>query len=335
MGVGRTAENLPRRRIDVEQDGIVIGFGSFPSRAEHAAQCGNVFDSAPFAAFVRLFHVQRSAGLGDDPEGTQGSPLRKVVLNPLPVFDAFLNDPISSLRCIFIEVYPHPPLLVAMLYHNGRCGEIRRDGNVPLFPNFEKRPFIFHLIPLRRRQRPLLHIEIRMKPGNPAIQPPITKPIIRRQQSHFVLLRNRMPLPRKRQQPLHPFVNARRETDGGISDAYESQRREAIPDEVGEGDARAGNGHVGEIVEDVAAVRGFAVVGFVVEVEGRGEGVEVHAGVAVEDGGGCIGGWGVLMRAEIGGNGGRGIGGGEVGGMAARTEEVVEEASVEGQGGVG
>lgn len=130
-------------------------------------------------------------------------------------------------------------------------------------------------------------------------------------------------------------MNARRETDGGICDAYESQGREAIPDEVGEGDARAGNGHVGEIVEDVATVGRFAVVGFVVEVEGRGEGVEVYAGVAVEEGGGCVGGRGVLTRAEIGGNGGRGIGRGEVGGMAARAEEVVEEASVEGQGGVG
>mmetsp|Transcript_14143 Transcript_14143/g.30242 ORF Transcript_14143/g.30242 Transcript_14143/m.30242 type:complete len:358 (-) Transcript_14143:188-1261(-) len=285
--IGCASQDLARLDVDVEEYRVVIGLGILSSGAEDAAQRRDVL----YLAF--LGDIDGTTRLSDYPKGTQWSIRREMLIDPFPILDPFLNDPITPIRSIFVKVNTQTTLLVAVLNDNGGSIEVRRYRHPALRTLLQKGPFVLHLIPRWNIVQQRVHTR------NTTIEPPVTKPIVRCQQAYRVLLRNARFTTR-----FHPQMQGGDGAHDGTRGAHESECQWSIPYEETQWDAGAGYGDVGEVIDNVFLEGILTVVGFVIEVECGGEGVEVHSSVLVEEGG-----LGEGINGPRGAADGRGVGG--------------------------
>mmetsp|Transcript_18514 Transcript_18514/g.22679 ORF Transcript_18514/g.22679 Transcript_18514/m.22679 type:complete len:249 (-) Transcript_18514:716-1462(-) len=116
VGIGRTTTNHSRRRIDIEEYGIVIGRRTLPPRTKDTAQS---LDSGSVGCRDGL-HIEAARAARDHPERAQRCPFREQTAHPLAVLDPVLDDPIPPITGVVIEVNAHPTLLVLVLHNDAR-----------------------------------------------------------------------------------------------------------------------------------------------------------------------------------------------------------------------
>mmetsp|Transcript_19804 Transcript_19804/g.57465 ORF Transcript_19804/g.57465 Transcript_19804/m.57465 type:complete len:242 (-) Transcript_19804:622-1347(-) len=187
--VGRPPQYLPRLDVHVEQNGIVIGAGALPPRAEYAAEGRDVL------LFWFLRQVDARVTLRNDPKGRQRCVRRQQRRHPVGILNPLLYDPIPPVGGVLVEVYAHSPLLVPVLHDDARSFHVRRDGNALFLPIDEERPLVLHVVSRGDV------VEEGVEAGDAAVQPPVREPVVGGQQAGGVL-----PADARRESRLEPLV---------------------------------------------------------------------------------------------------------------------------------
>mmetsp|Transcript_1907 Transcript_1907/g.4696 ORF Transcript_1907/g.4696 Transcript_1907/m.4696 type:complete len:362 (+) Transcript_1907:430-1515(+) len=266
MGIRRAAPNEAGVDVHVEQDGVVIGGCSRASGTEDARKCSDVRER-------RLFvDVEGCSALRDDSEGGQRGVGRQERRHPFGIGDDLLDDPISPVGGILVKVDPHSTLLVAMLDDDSGRLQVRADRNAQLISLLEERPLVLHPVPDWHV------VEQGVQPDHVAVQSPVGKPIIRRQQPRCELSAQGI-----LEFGEEPLLQRRYQADGRVRRHEESHGHPAAAHEEGEREAGSWDCDVAEVVDKVVAVASLAIVRLVVEVEGGGQTEQVDAGVLLEE----------------------------------------------------